>query len=227
MNESFLQYGRLQLLNVPHAKTLYDEVLVQDVYRRETVPPNAIVLDVGGCFGEFGIWCAEVRSCHVKIFEPSPVWLIARFNALLNYCSAEVINAAIGSRNEHRRPFHYRADVPYGSRLASIGQDSPCVQKEVHVVTTVKCFTIQSQIQAARAEAGQAPPIVVKLDCEGAEQEIFDDEGWLDQVAMVMMEFHLKDGPRYREALARHGFKVETNEPNPDAWRGNIYATKL
>ena len=226
INGTFLHYDGLRLLNVPTAQHLCEEVFVQDCYRRKLIPPSAIVLDVGGCFGEFGIWCQFHRACYVRIYEPSPVWWIARFNALLNGSNAQVINAAIG-RSNGRREFRFRPDAPYGSRLSGIGMNSPCVQAEEHQVMTVDCITLRSQIDTARFEAGERPPICVKLDCEGAEQEIFEDESWLDAVSVVMMEWHFKDGPRYREVLARHGFKVETTDANPEAWSGNIYATKL
>ncbi|MEI8374437.1 MAG: FkbM family methyltransferase [Planctomycetota bacterium] len=226
MNETFLHYDGLTLLNLPHAQKLYEEVLVQDCYQRKLIPHNSIVLDVGGCFGEFGIWCEYHRACHVKIFEPSPVWKIAQLNSFLNMSRVWVVWGAIGRENGPRE-FHHRPDAPYGSRLSTIGQDNPCVQKEEHKVTTVDCFTLKSQIDAAKNEVGFPRPICVKLDCEGAEQEVFEDERWLDEVAIVAMEWHFKDGPRYRDALTRHGFKVTTTDANPEAWSGNIYATKL
>ena len=60
--EPFLTYGNLRLLNVPHGKPVYDEVLVEDCYGLESIPHNGIVIDIGGYYGEFGIWCAKNRG---------------------------------------------------------------------------------------------------------------------------------------------------------------------
>lgn len=49
MNEVFLDYNGIRLLNLPHGRgAIYDEVLVQDCYRLDTIPKDSIVLDVGG-----------------------------------------------------------------------------------------------------------------------------------------------------------------------------------
>jgi FkbM family methyltransferase len=218
----FLTYGNLTLLNVEGCKAVYDEVLVEDCYRREQIPQGAIVLDVGGFGGEFGIWCAKNRNARVRIYEPSPLVTVSHANNNLNGTLALVLDVAIAKQVE-KRLLNFLPETSWSSRLAGLDHVSCAVQSSTP--KEVQCLTLPDEIEDMRRDH-PALPIVVKLDCEGAESEIFEDESWLSQVAMVLMEFHNQDGEAYRKVLRRHGFKVETNEPNPDAWRGLIYARK-
>lgn len=215
MNEPFLTYGKLRLLNVPGAKPVYDEVLVEDCYRRSHIPKGSLVLDVGGFCGEFGIWCAAENDCDTFIYEPSQFWDIAAFNCALNSKHENflcVFQNAIAKANE-LRCFEYSAEHPVGSRLADSG-------------IPVESFNIRSQIDRLIGVSKKIAPLCVKLDCEGAEREIFEDESWLSYVHMVLMEFHNKDGQHYKSILEKHGFSVEFNDPNPEAWRATIYAQR-
>jgi FkbM family methyltransferase len=216
----FLTYGNLTLLNVEGMKAAYDEVLVEDCYRREQIPQGAIVLDVGGFGGEFGIWCDKNRDACVRIYEPSPIGIVAEANCRISESEAWVVSAAIGNSNCDRF-IEFSTAHPTGSHFADV-VDGECVSPLKKVI----CLTLPEQIRDMRNRYGAGLPVVVKLDCEGAEREIFDDESWLPEVHMVLLEFHFKDGERYREILRRHGFTVETNESNPEAWRGLIWATK-
>jgi FkbM family methyltransferase len=216
VNEPFLTYGKLRFLNLPNAKTLFDEVLVEDCYRKATVPGGALVFDVGGHYGEFGLWCEAERGCSVRIYEPSPLWAVCAFNATLNHLSPSICPAAIAVRRE-TRPFIFQSDKSYNSHLR---------RPEDAAGTLVDCVTLGGEIALWRPYATDAP-ICVKIDCEGAEREIFEDESWIDQCAWIALEFHNQDGPFYREILARHGFKLDTTDTNPEAWRAIVYATKL
>jgi FkbM family methyltransferase len=207
----FLTYGNLTLLNVEGCKPLYDEVLVEDCYRRERVPHGSAVLDVGGFGGEFGVWCAINREAFVRIYEPSPVVIVAQANCVLNNANALAFPLAV-AKTKGSRKFAYVEDRAYTSHLDHAG------------ARQVDCTTLSIEISEMLEPA--ARPVVVKLDCEGAEREIFEDESWLPQTNMVLLEFHHKDGERYRDILRRHGFTVETNEPNPEALRGLIWAER-
>jgi len=224
--EQFLNYGNLRLLNLPGGKGVYDEVLVEDCYHKDRIPQGSIVIDVGGYYGEFGIWCAVNKGCRVRMFEPSPVWIIARFNAELNNAKIGIHHVAI-AKNEGTRDFRHVPTSPVNSSLDVVRESTTCFDSLHTVLSKVECFTLGTQISGMQSVFGNHLPVCVKLDCEGGEQEIFDDESWLDKTSIVMLEFHYKDGPRYMDALKRHGFKVETTDPNPEAWRAIIYATKL
>ena len=218
MITAFLDYPPLRLLNLPGAKPIYDEVLVEDCYRKEQVPADSIVMDVGGFYGEFGIWCAKHRNSTVFLYEPSPMVAVARCNALINDAGIFVFNAAIGRANG-TRDFYFNPDHPAGSSMVVF----PCSPKLP--ATSVTCLTLKEQIAEARKLASKAP-LCVKLDCEGAEREIFEDESWIDGASLIMLEFHNQDGPHYRDILSRHGFALQSTDDNPQAHRAIIYAQR-
>lgn len=135
-------------------------------------------------------------------------------HAELNGAEGVTIHSEAVGKEAGGRYFRFRPDAPYGSHLDASG-------------LVVACTTLPTRISFTREHESDDAPIAVKLDCEGAEREIFEDESWLKEISWLAMEWHNQDSPRYRDILTRHGFKLDTNEPNPEAWRGVIYATKL
>jgi FkbM family methyltransferase len=217
MNEPILTYGKVRLLNVPKAKVVADEIFVENCYKLEQLPLGSIVLDVGAMYGEFGIYCAVELGCEVFLYEPSPSWEIAGLNLVLNRMeniSSRLFPFAIGEGRPSVRKFSHSVELPYTSRLDDLGG------------LEVPCNSMAFAISQAKLKAGSHLPICVKLDCEGAEREIFNDESWLEDVSIVMLEFHFKDGPRYREILQRKGFFVTSNDDNPEAMRAIIHASR-
>jgi FkbM family methyltransferase len=218
MDGPFLHYGNIRLLNLPHAKAVADEVLVEDCYRKEEVPYGAIVLDVGGFYGEFGIWCAVERKCFSWIYEPSPSSKIVYFNVLANAAETAWFEEVAIAKIASTRSFHYNHDHPAGSTFNGVGNSHVC------------CRTLAGEILFSQnfigSNYGQTPRVVVKLDCEGAEREIFQDESWLKNVYIVTMEWHNKDGHHYKEILERHGFDVSLDQTDPEVVRGMLFAKR-
>lgn len=227
MNTPFLTYGKVRLLNIPGVQPVFDEVLgPENCYRKEQIPHSSIVLDVGGFCGEFGIWCGVERGCNVRIYEPSPMHEIAVLNRLVNHAhTVTVLNSAVENL-ECRRQFRYPVNYPFSARLFGIGQGDKWMESQEVIDSVVECVCIDDELAEMRDLYGHNAPAVVKIDCEGGEREIFASESWLDDVQMVMLEWHYQDSLFYMDILKRHGFTVETNEPNPEAWRGLIYAKR-
>lgn len=215
--DPYLTYGSLRLLNLPAAKPLYDEVLKEDCYRMADIPNGSAVIDVGAFYGEFGIWCAVEKGCSVLMFEPSPYWEVARINMELNCRKVPdkilVLNAAI-SKSEGLCDYFYRSEHPAGSRISDAQMLS---------TTPVRCTSLKSQIPKTLSPLS---PVCIKMDCEGSEREIFEDESWIPLVHVVKLEWHNKDGHKYRDILVRHGFEVDLNDNNPEAWSGILHAVR-
>jgi hypothetical protein len=80
----------------------------------------------------------------------------------------------------------------------------------------VECVEISGQIKTARDRWGDLP-IVLKMDCEGAEHEIFARTDWIDQVNIIAMEWHYYDGVHFKSLIEPKGFSVlvEGGGPKP------------
>ena len=221
MNSAVLTFGKVRLVNVPHAEAVAREIFDEDCYDFARVPEGAVVLDVGAFYGEFSLRCAVEKRCIVFAYEPSPANLeILQLNRKLNgyppnFC---VLARAVGRPG--RRAFVSRPEHPAGSML----EDEAARHGLAGDVTAVECVSIGDEIIACEAR-GSTRPLVVKLDCEGAEHEIFADTRWLDDVAVLLMEWHNHDGGHFRDLVAPRGFDVrlEGGGPKPrPAWDPSI-----
>jgi hypothetical protein len=109
--------------------------------------------------------------------------------------------------------FSFWPDHPGGSGFRNINGG---------VVVKSHCVRLSDIVEGI----GNKKPIVVKLDCEGSERSIFeDDNGWIKSVCMVVMEWHNHDGDYYRDILQSFGFDVflEGGGPHPrPAWNKSI-----
>jgi FkbM family methyltransferase len=191
VNDPFLNFGKIRLLNVPKAQEVANEVLTLDCYGLENIPDGSIVLDVGAFYGEFSLKCLIDKKCKVMAFEPSRTnFDVLRLNFLLNDSldNSSLYNCAVGGVAGERKFFH-RPDHPAGSSLLE-----SWIPNELEIQgENVDCVTIASQIKLAKKLWGNLP-VVVKLDCEGAEKEIFDNLDWIQEVNVVTMEWHNYDG---------------------------------
>lgn len=227
---NYFSYGDVKLLDVPHARALANEIFEEDCYDFARVPTGAVVLDVGACYGEFAIRCAVEKQCHVIAYEPSRANReVLEANKRLNGLSDDQLRispcAVVGSVG--KRIFMHRADHPAGSLLDVEAQKHGCVGETYEV----DCTGLQQQVQVAHALWGRWSPIVLKLDCEGAEHEIFEDyPKWIDAISMLALEWHNYDGDVFRKIIAPQGFNVhvEGGGPKPrPAWDPTIGAGLL
>lgn len=71
--------------------------------------------------------------------------------------------------------------------------------------------------------------IVAKIDCEGSEYEIFDSlvaKGQLNQIKIIMMEWHNKGPDKLAEYLRQEGFAIFSRLPHSSNI-GAIYAVRV
>lgn len=206
-----INVGPVRLLNVPHAAAVAREVWDDDCYRLSEIPDGSVVIDAGAFYGEFGLICHIAKNCDVIALEPAPLNLeIARLNVRLNIMGRGflLLAAALGSATGERI-LKYRFDHPAGSLLGVYGQDV------VGFKQSVSCVTMSDIIDDVRLRHGDKAKVVVKLDIEGAEREVFSDPSWLAAVSIVTMEWHNHDGDRYATILRAHGFDVDVTGGGP------------
>jgi len=214
MNNPILNYGNVRLLNVPFAKAVADEVFLEDCYRFDEIPDDSVVFDIGGFYGEFGIRCWKEKKCLVSVYEPSLInFQILQLNVELNKnnCGIAIdIYRAVISGEEGLRSFSYNPDHPAGSILSGFTHTYDNV-----IAECVESFRLKPQTQLAKFRYPHKK-ICVKMDCEGAEKEIFEsDQTWMDDVDLVTMEWHNYDGDYYAGFLEKKGFVVELEGGGP------------
>jgi FkbM family methyltransferase len=161
------------------------------------------IIDLGANIGSTSVWLARRYGAkRVLAVEPDPGNAeLARINLRRNGIDAEVIEAAVGPHNGT-----IRFERSENSTLGRIGGDGI----EVPLVTP------QSLVE--RFETDE--PILLKMDVEGAEAELFDaDLGWLDRVECLVAELHADtvDVEEIKRKLTGRGFR------NLEIGAGNLY----
>lgn len=214
MSATVLTYGKIKLLNVPHAHELANEIFDEDCYNFAKIPAETIVLDIGACYGEFAIRCAIEKRSRVIAYEPSAenrkiLEQNCRLNALMD---DRLIISPLAIGTPGRRAFMHRPEHPAGSLFEAEGKKSGCAG----TITDVECAAIGDQIKLAKERWGNLP-ICVKMDCEGAEHEIFASTAWIDTVNVIALEWHNYDGAHFRSLIEPKGFAiiVEGGGPKP------------
>ena len=206
----FITCGNTRLLNLPHAAEVIHEVWDEDCYRLNEIPDGSIVLDVGAFYGEFGLICRKNKDCSVIAYEPARSnFEIAELNSVANRVRTQYVlyRSAISSIGGCLGSIFYRANHPAGS--GSI----PC---DGGIKETMLQTTLNLAIDGAITSFGRSKTITVKLDCEGSERSIFeDDPSWIQHVHIVTMEWHNHDGDFYAGILEKNGFAVELEGGGP------------
>lgn len=191
MSSPFLSYNGLRFLNVPHARDVFEEVVVNDCYGIANVPADAVVIDVGAMYGEFAIACAKLRGSTVYAYEPNQEsYDVLQANCVLNNVEVDCKPWAVGDETKMVR-FEPMSNHPGGSHVSEGGS------KLVHQRSIDE---VLANVPLGRRE------VVVKLDCEGSEQAIFNKSRWLARVERIVMEFHAHDGDHYERILRKLGW---------------------
>jgi FkbM family methyltransferase len=209
-----LTYGAIKLLDVPHAVGLANEIFMEDCYHFSRIPSGTIVLDIGACYGEFAIRCAVEKQSRVIAFEPSiKNREILEANCRLNgLVDDQVVVSPLAIGTPGQRLFTHRSEHPAGSMFETEANKHGCAGDNYEV----ESVAIADQIEVCKARWGDLP-VVVKMDCEGAEHEIFTTLDWIDHVNTIAMEWHSYDGVHFQSLLEPRGFKVlvEGGGPKP------------
>jgi FkbM family methyltransferase len=216
VSDSIITYGLIKLFDVPHAAGVANEIFDEDCYNFSQLPAGAIVLDVGAFYGEFAIRCAVEKDCHVVAYEPSIEnrSILLRNRQLNELTADQLVISALAIGTPGRRAFMHRIEHPAGSAFKADAKS--CVGNagntyEVEVVSLVEA------IRSAKERWGDLP-VCLKMDCEGAEHEIFADHAeWISQVQVIAMEWHNYDGAHFRSIIEPRGFSVlvEGGGPKP------------
>jgi FkbM family methyltransferase len=182
-----MPYRNFELLLPKDDLLTYYQTFVVGQYKRLRIRKGDYVLDAGASFGDFTMLaCAIVGpSGRVVALEPDPTYYsILRKNLETN-----------GITNCYA----------YQAALAeNIGRFFPCSGSGVRRTESVPAITSRSLLQ----DTGLPQFDLIKLDIEGAEEEVLRETSWLRGVRELTVETHGETFWPVMKTLAVEGFRT-------------------
>jgi FkbM family methyltransferase len=195
------------------------EILVRELYYFQLGQP-CVVWDVGMNVGMASLYFAampQVQAVHgYELFPPTCAQARANF-ALNPALSAKITAHACGLGAQAQV-----LELPYHEELKGVvGMDGPLATHDGVTLRRERVEVIAAADALTRLRAAHPSlPVVLKMDCEGAEGEILESlaaAGLLRHLLLIIMEWH---GSAMRQRLetflAQHGF-VSVSQPFPNA----------
>ena len=174
------------------------------------VPIDSIIVDIGANIGIYSVFASlQGKNNVVYAYEPmKETFEHLNKNIELNDCKDKIIpfNYAIASKREKRKM--YIADSVTNT-ITSSNPNLPSVE--------IETITLDDILKENNLEKID----LLKMDCEGAEYEIFYNlkEENFSKIKDIRMEFHgLEQGIELRDFLKKKGFKINKFK------KGNLWA---
>jgi FkbM family methyltransferase len=213
--------------DIGHSLETFEEVVVCGSYAM-TLPPKSVVWDVGANAGYASLYFARsenvdtVYACEPLLPTVAQLERNLMRNPELSH-KVHVLPYAIAAKDG-------TATIRYTPEMrASVGLFWDSVGVGDAGATEEK-ITIRGAAEAFREIRAKHPtaPIVVKLDCEGAEREIIPalaEAGALADIHIITAEIHQPDATSLVELLEQAGFTVFTVR-QPGAELGLMHAVR-
>ena len=213
MPTSLVLNGKRHLLSLPKehgVRIAFMELLLTDVYQLEQVSrPVRTVLDIGA---NVGLFCLAARhvfpEATIHAYEPNP-HLEAFLKVQAETASCRYFMEAVAAED--------------GKVNLTLEEDSVLTRSERSDAGDIPAVAFRKVIERIGGSVD-----LLKLDCEGAEWELFEDEDAWENIRNVSMEYHLWPNHTHEEArsvVQKLGFKVQTQRP-ADGF-GLLRATRL
>ncbi|MEV0253577.1 FkbM family methyltransferase [Streptomyces sp. NPDC050732] len=247
--------GEIRVAGINRRETdfLHREIVTDDSYFRHgiTLPPGAVVVDVGANIGMFTLHAAR-RSPGARIIAVEPVTELAdavALNAELHDVDATVLRTALGRTDGETAFTFYPHNTVMSGRFADASDDPDVLRdylltgEEAHrgehldrLVTDRMAAQVRrvpvTTLSAVVREHGLTRVDLLKIDVEKAEAEVLDgiDDTVWPSIERIVMEVHDID-ERLAAVLTRlraRGFHV-TVEQDPRLARTpchNVYARR-
>ena len=188
---------------------ILDEVFVQNDYNFLT-DEKMIVMDIGANIGISCLFFSQL-NCVEKIYAYEPVGATfdqAVLNLELNKEISKVVQLNNFGLGKNNRDVVFLFDRNVKGNTGSRGALSTSFNSEHVVETKVQIKNVAEQINIVVA-ANPSAKIVLKMDCEGGEYEIFEslaESGMIAKIDYLMMEWHDKGADVLEEVLIKNGF---------------------
>lgn len=196
---------------------MINEVYLDGTYNRglQNVSSNGIIIDIGANIGTFTVLAGRLKSkSRIYAYEPFPDnYRVLKKNIELNKLQerAKAFQFGVANKRETRNLFIGKE----GNATHSLFNNSG---KSVQI-KTVSLEDIFKENNLSRCD-------LLKVDCEGAEYEIFNSvkKNILRKIFAINLEYHSNGNPNtLKKRLKKEGFKVAMHGPD---FQGNgfIYA---
>ncbi len=227
-NQLLVSLEGLELpVQTPEDLYILHEIWVNGCYNYHLPPDKKhIVIDIGMNVGFASLFFSRTKHpAHIFSFEPfTPTYDQAVRNIKSNGASGHITahNFGLGTAGtldiEYSETHRGRMGI-WGTKL--VGEQIHSTKKERIEIRNVK--------DSIEDIVNKYPdiPVVLKVDCEGAEYDIFKEisNDFLERVIVVMMEWHVKGPQPFIQQLGQKGFMILSEyEKNPKA--GMLYAFK-
>lgn len=191
---------------------------------------SSIIIDIGANIGISSIFFSTLKYVD-KIYSFEPVletYNQAKYNFSLNKsCNKikEINNFGLG-KNNRTEVFIFNKDMKGNTGVR--GLLSPSYAANTFNVTEVEVLIKNaSEILSRIIDDNKGKKIIVKMDCEGAEYEIFENlsvSGILKKIDILMLEWHDKGATQIEKLLQDANFNSFSRNLGQNS--GMIYACK-
>lgn len=207
---------------------ILNEIFVEGCYNVKTSKQNSlVVVDIGMNVAYTTIWFAN-RSDIARVYSFEPFLTTfeqAKKNIALNPLIAEKIAAFNYGLGAAESSLDVSYDPNIKGQMGIFGVER--LKKNTHEMKleTIYIKSISAQLSKIIQENPNCP-LLLKVDCEGAEYGIFealDKTDLLKHCKIIVMEWHNNGAGKLLNTLSNHGFASYSNNPGNDAV-GMIYA---
>lgn len=206
---------------------IINEVFVEEEYKFKT-SESVVLIDIGTNIGTASLFFSLLDNVEkIYCFEPVlATYNQAKYNFSINESTKKVAainNFGLG-KNDRDEIFIFDKQVKgntgvRGKMSSSYSNNSTTEEVQVKIKSAA------SEIQKI-IDSNSHSKIVVKMDCEGAEYEIFESltSDIISQIDVFMIEWHDKGSKVIEDTLLKNGFNLFLKDLAPNA--GIIYASK-
>lgn len=213
----------------PEEIFIISEVFVEYDYNF-TSTQNCVVIDIGANIGISSLFFSTLPFVEkIYSFEPVPeTYQQAKKNLSLNESINKVVqinNFGLGKNNKSE-VFIFNKDMKGNTGVRGLLSPSYAANLNTFVEVEVAIRDTSEIISQIKNE-NLGKKIVVKMDCEGAEYEIFENltnSGVLNSVDVFMIEWHDKGPSEIEKALQEAKFNCFSRNLGPNS--GMICAYK-
>lgn len=206
---------------------IINEVFVEEEYNFKT-SDKIILIDIGTNIGIASLYFSTLPNVNkIYCFEPVlDTYKQAKFNFSMNENTSKVIEFTNVGLGKDTRDETFIFDKQVKGNTGIRGQMSSSYSNNSNSISIdVKIKNAADEIQRI-IDSNPDSKIVIKMDCEGAEYEIFETltSSLISAISIFMIEWHDKGSSSIENKLLENGFHLFLKNLAPNA--GIIYASK-